>query len=239
MEGRSEGGGRLEGTRAGGELGVGEGHGEGVGGVVGDGGDLDVEELGDEEGDLLLGGVAEAADGLLDLARGVLEDGDVGVGEHGDDGAAGGAEDGRGADILAVEAALDDGEVGMVLGAEVADGGGQVAETGAQRQLRLVADDAAVDGGHPEGRPPDVDDAPAGAAQGDVESDDALLRRGGRRRAATVGLGGAEPLDDGAAGGVGALLGEQTFEGGEVLDAHGGVLSPARGCSRVEGRGAP
>ena len=65
---------------------VADSDGEGVGGIGGLGSFVEVEEAGDHELNLLLGGEAIADDGALDAERGVFGDGEAagGGGEHGD-----------------------------------------------------------------------------------------------------------------------------------------------------------
>ncbi len=56
---------------------MGDGGGEGVGGVVGFGGRLEVEVMADHFLDLFFVGATVAGEGLFDLEWGVFEDGDL------------------------------------------------------------------------------------------------------------------------------------------------------------------
>ncbi len=149
-------------------------HGERVGGVEGHLVRLDVEHLGDEQGNLLFGGVAEATNGLLDFARGIFVDGNLLLRKRGDDDATGRAEDDGRADVAAEEAAFHGGDVGLVELDEFADAARKTSQAFRNRRFGIRLDDAAINGGLLVVGA-SVDDAPSCAAERHVQTDDAQL----------------------------------------------------------------
>ncbi len=171
---------------------VADGDGEGVGGVGGLGGFFEVEQTGDHELDLLLGGEAVADDGTLDGERGVLGDGEAafGGGEHGDTAdlaeleralGVGGEEDFFDGDDLGLPELEERGEFDVDL--EEADGGAI---------FFVEADGAGAEGaefGIARGVV-DFDDAVTGELCSAVDAEDAhaaSLARGGRWMAGSGG----------------------------------------------------